>query len=313
VDERPTNQQVEPPIFFQTVEEFCRRPGFELTLECKPDDLDRIVGKYERPRDNLVQCGLNRCNQWHQYGYVICTKKGLETNCGQDCGRREFNVNFDEVEAAYKKAEDAEARRKLIEAVLSNKAELVTLARVTLEEVSAASSDVAAIVNELGKDAALGRALTLCLRNGGRVQVARKDSHALNSAMGASSGQADLETIATISGGEAVALYARQAGSIADHVIKPLTNLNEDMLRLLDEKDLEKQTKQIAELRRTLQESQAFLASAKVFCTEENLTRFAALKQTMPRSAQTSRVNRIIARLPTLLTKSASESSDSSP
>jgi hypothetical protein len=167
------------PIFFRTVEEFAVRAGYQLQLTCTRDELDRIVGKYERPKTDQIECGLNGCTQRHMYGYIIQTKVGAETNCGQDCGSREFGVKFHEVEASFKKAEEDQLRRRLLGEIVKNRTDLLVAAKNLRSKIQDAANRVSTIVSEIKREPALYHVFESCLRIGGQIRIAQTVDEAL--------------------------------------------------------------------------------------------------------------------------------------
>lgn len=285
------------PTLFKSVDEFQSRPHYMPELSCTTGELDRIVGKYCVPEGSQLQCGLNKCHRWHKYGYVIRTKDGRETHCGHDCGRRVFGVTWDDVEAAFQREERAQVQRKLLSELLEHKRELLEQATTLRSAVMATAASVESIIREVGKEPALHRALHAAVHNGGRIQVALKTERNLRKMMGASDNRADLETIGVIAGGACLSQYLTQEREIRFRVISPLESFEESELALLDLKEIEMKSKQIAEMRQTLQSAQRFLLEARRFCSKRNLSEFAKLKQIIPRSSHTARLDRILARL----------------
>lgn len=107
-------------ILYTKIEDYEARLAFVGPMEVEIANLDKIVGKYELGKQESLwaHCGLNGCDRPHRFGYIIRMKDGCETNCGHDCGHREFGVNFEEVEAQYKRGEEVQARRRAAEDVL---------------------------------------------------------------------------------------------------------------------------------------------------------------------------------------------------
>lgn len=97
------------PIIFTSPEEYRARPNYQLRLMCKKEDLQGIIGVYEF--DKLVECNLMKCKEDHKRGYIVVLKDGRETNCGKDCGRREFGeIEFNE----FIKSTEEKIRRKQV-------------------------------------------------------------------------------------------------------------------------------------------------------------------------------------------------------
>lgn len=69
------------------------RPGFTRELDPANHELATIIGRYAFA--DKIRCGLSNCHTPHIRGYIVCTKDGLETNIGKDCGKNYFGVDFE--------------------------------------------------------------------------------------------------------------------------------------------------------------------------------------------------------------------------
>lgn len=158
---------------YTTIADYEARPSFVGPLRISPGELDRIVGKYELgdPEVNWAACGLNGCNTRHKFGYIIRTKGGKETNCGQDCGKREFGVEFEEVEARLKAAEDAAARIRAVEALLANKPAYIKTARELLPQLQDSVVRYSRFVSDFQHQNSFTRTLDQWARQGGVVKA----------------------------------------------------------------------------------------------------------------------------------------------
>ncbi|MDB5856233.1 MAG: hypothetical protein JWR22_4274 [Herminiimonas sp.] len=274
-------------------------PGLAATpcLQCGKDALDRIVGKYSFSEKEKLQCGLNGCNTWHWNGYVIQTKEGDETHCGQDCGNREFGVSFKEVEAVYKAAVDRKTKKDHLEQVAKDRDALLVQARELYSLIFAAGNHIDRIVGEIKRDPELDRAFTYCLRSGGRILVEDEESKRLRSAMDAGTGKADLKSIGMIRGTSVVFGAARLAGELKCQVIAPLHQLTVDNLDFLSIKDLTKKAATFGNLGQVLSRAGQVLSDYDQFKSLENLEALQLLPHAIPKRARTGRVVRILERL----------------
>lgn len=288
-------ETINTPIFFKTVEQFCSRPGYVLDLRCEKEDFDQIIGKYERPHNNQITCELNGCATMHMRGYIISTKDGRETNCGNTCGHREFGVAFKDVEARYLAAEDTERRRNMLDAVIKDRAEMIAIANSLQLEIAVAAECVAKIMAEVVKDPSLERALTGCLRDGGAIRVEDKTESPLPGSKG------NLHTIATIRGGEAVYRHVTIVRAIRYDIIDPLYALDSADLATMTSKELAVKTLQLNTLSQAMVGARTFLNDARAFCSKQNLAEFEKLRQLMSSKNHTARLNRILDRLPALV------------
>lgn len=102
------------------------RAQYHRFLDIPLDQLGHIAAKYELPADRSAwaNCGWDGCDEPHRFGFVITHKDGRETTCGQVCGARKGGVEFKEVLANLKRAEDANARRRVVVDLLANKSKV---------------------------------------------------------------------------------------------------------------------------------------------------------------------------------------------
>lgn len=68
------------------------RENFSSNLSLKEKKLEKIIGYYEL--SEKLRCGLNSCHTPHNKGYIVQTDTGDETNIGNTCGRKYFDVIF---------------------------------------------------------------------------------------------------------------------------------------------------------------------------------------------------------------------------
>ncbi len=140
-------------------------------------DLDKIVGKYELAKQESLwtRCGLNGCDRPHRFGYIIRAKDGCETNCGQDCGHREFGVKFEEVEAQYKRGEEVQARRRAAEDVFTQARPWADELRTLLPAIRAAEARMNEFANDFRWRTSFWGQLHKLARAGGRVNLSIRD------------------------------------------------------------------------------------------------------------------------------------------
>lgn len=301
MSELTTKPVVRKPIHFSSREEFEARPNYQPAMRCAQGELDYIVGKYGFSKDKQLQCGLNGCNHWHQHGFIIATKSGDETHCGQDCGRREFGVVWDELTAELDRQEKAETRRKLVGDVLKDRNELLAEAREMQALLSDACAGVRAVREEISKEVAFASALERALINGGKITAAVKVDKDIGAAKGQRGANANIATIGQIRGGEAALQYHVVGATFERQAIRPLLGLTVESVESMSDKAVSAAAIQIRDLRVELQAAKAFLTSAGQFISIDNLAAFEKLKETLPSRARTSRLERIFTRLRTLL------------
>ncbi|VVE07132.1 V-type ATPase 116kDa subunit family protein [Pandoraea sputorum] len=290
-------------LLFKTADEFMKRENYVPDLRCGGDELDKIVGKYAFSEQHRLQCGLNGCRRWHWHGYVIQTKDGREGHCGQDCGKREFGVSFDEIEATFQREEAAAARRTVIQEMLSVRGELLAAATTLYSTAATSRSKIEEVLTEVAKDGALMIAMQSCLRNEGRIQVAATVDKDMRRAMGTVDRRADIETIGVIAGGEALTMRDTVVRELDFRVLRELKGLGQIQLDAMSEKDLQEQSLRLREMRDTLQKAQQFVDAASQFFARRNLEEFSKLREILSQRDRTARVERILTRLPDIFAR----------
>jgi hypothetical protein len=76
----------------ETWDEVKSKDAFLSDLNPGEHELKDILSNYTS--DEKVGCGLSSCHTPHNYGYMVLTKDGYETNIGQICGSKFFGVQF---------------------------------------------------------------------------------------------------------------------------------------------------------------------------------------------------------------------------
>lgn len=286
------------PIHFKSREEFESRPNYLPAVRCTSDGLDYIAGKYGFSADKKLQCGLNGCNSWHQHGFVIATKSGTETHCGQDCGRREFHVSWDEIHAEFERQAKADVRKQLVSKLLEDRNELLKRALSMQSEIAGACSKVRAIYDELRKEPLLAKEFENALANDGRILTELEVDARVAQAFGQRGRNANLTTVGRILGRVAPAKYRSIAATFERSVVQPLVDLGEKSVDTMSDERIEQSVRTIEALRLELGVADQFLTSSRQFLSPKNFAEIEKLKLVLPSRARTSRLDRIFGRLP---------------
>lgn len=295
------------PIAFETAAEFQSRDKYQDRLQCTDDVLERIVGKYVFSEKDKLQCGLNGCRSWHWHGYVIRTKNGGETHCGQYCGFRAFKVLFKDVEAAYKAAEDRKGRLDFLRNLLEQRDDLMRKAINLEAQASEAGSRIHILRTQFERDSHLERAFRDCLRNTGRILIEDENSRRLRAAMGAAADKADLKTIGVVRGTSAFGRSGTILLELKYKVILPLENMTEHGLQDLDNKQLMLESTSLGSIKQILSATEQFLRDYQMLNTKENLETFRLLLLAMPKKFRTNKVHRIFEKLADRLIETPAE------
>lgn len=286
------------PIQFESQRQFEELPGYSESLECTTEDLDRIVGKYSWDQHRALRCGLNHCNRLHWHGYVIASKGGRMTHCGQDCGAREFGVQFEDVEASYRLAEEDALRAANIAEALRQRNELLAKAEAVEAAVIVKVAAIRAIVSTVEADPALTKALGEALRTDGRIQQVIMLDRDTRAAMGQKPKD---EFIVTDIGRIDAANAVRQQRDIGGHVradaIWPLRQLTAESLEGLSRKALTSKSSEITAARQAIQDGERFVDLAVRFLAPSNMHELAKLAQVIPARARSQRVAKIVLRI----------------
>ncbi|GAA6578881.1 hypothetical protein AF22_02538 [Klebsiella pneumoniae CHS 66] len=72
-----------------------QRENFHENVDLKDKKLFKIIGSYEL--QDKRTCGITSCHKAHNRGYIVATEDGIETNIGNDCGFKYFNVAFNDL------------------------------------------------------------------------------------------------------------------------------------------------------------------------------------------------------------------------
>lgn len=279
------------PIAFKTKNEFQERPYYQPNLSCEATELDYIVGKYHFGREHEFQCGLNHCNQWHQIGFVIATKSGAETHCGQKCGANAFGVSWDEVEAEFKKQEDAMNRLTSLQNIQEE-------ANATLKKCAELSSKCEPLANkiqkislEISNEQAFKRALDETIKLGGQIFGKAEQSEFM------SDGVNKTVVIATIDGGEAMSTSVSIMRTLMYQVQRPLNEVLSKDLKTLSDKEIKAELATLKNYTANLLQAETFINQATRFTAVSNLKKIGLLINQLSKHSRTDRVHRIAAKI----------------
>lgn len=282
------------PIAFKTKNEFQERPNYQANLSCEASELDYIVGKYHFAKAYEFQCGLNHCNQWHQIGFVIATKSGSETHCGQKCGANAFGVTWDELEADFKKQEEVMNRLAALENIQNE-------ANTTLKKCAELSSKceplaikIQKICQEISTEPAFKRALDEAIKIGGQIFGKVEQSEFM------SDGTNKTVVIAIIEGGGAISASASIMRTLEYQVQRPLSEVLSKDLTILTDKEIKAELASLKNYSANLYQAETFIAQATSFTAERNLKKIELLIDQLSKYSRTNRVLRIAEKICTI-------------
>ncbi|MFO6493563.1 hypothetical protein [Hafnia alvei] len=108
-------QEGEEFIEVKDWQEISSRKNYSPDLNIKDRSLEKIIGYYELPEK--LKCGLSSCHTPHFKGYLVQTGDGSETNIGNACGKKYFDVVFEQMSVDFLNAlEFAKLKAALTEA-----------------------------------------------------------------------------------------------------------------------------------------------------------------------------------------------------
>lgn len=159
-------------------------------------------------------------------------------HCGQDCGRREFAVTWDEIEAAYDRRVSAKTRREAIAQLLKGKDEHLNAAIELHSRTVAMAQRASMVLIEVNTNPAVRDALDTCAKSGGEVRVAEETSAEIRDAMGVHGRQRQLRTIGLIAGVEAIGEHYAIPRELRYRVIDSLAALTQAAVDAMDEDEI---------------------------------------------------------------------------
>lgn len=283
------------PIQFQSAEDFQARPNYEPTLSCDEADLKIIVGKYGFSEKQKLQCGLNGCNNWHWHGFVIATQSGKETHCGQDCGKRVFNVSWDDLHAEFKRKEDERDRALSLQRIKADSASTLNRCNELITHCKPLAAAIGAIVSDIARESALKRVFDAALKNNGRImgEIERSGFMADESR----SGKRDLVLLATVEGSSAVENFGEVVRNLVYKVQTPITELLSQDFSAMSALVIKKHLNDLREMSFSVVRAETFIANANRFLQPANLQKIRLLLEQVPQRARTDRTRRIVERL----------------
>ena len=258
-------------VLFTSIAEYEVRPNFHAELHLTAEELDRIVGKYELPADrgSWAACGLNNCHREHRFGYVICAKDGRETNIGHDCGKREFDVEFEEVEARYKRAVDSQARQRAIAALMEERVQLIDRAEHIVPVAVLQGARLSAFRASFQHMASFWTNLLKCAKQGGTIRAAQQSGGDWAFNRGKSE---QLITVGRFDGAGVLLDDGSGLGAVVDRDVLPwLRALDPVALAALDSVGMANTLREAAAKRSTLERTEAFAAQAAKLLAVENV------------------------------------------
>lgn len=273
-------------IRFHSAEEFQSRPAWRDGLDHTAHKLLRIIGDYSFSAKEQLPCGLKGCRTAHQNGYVVETVNGLETHIGGDCGKRYFDVNWGDLKATFKRAEEDRDRQAWLDDVLVQREGLLVKAKAVLQAIVAASARVNEIVEKIDRESATKSAFLAVARSGGAVQIERKVDAEIAAAMSLTEKQRiTLDTVGRIDGIE-VAVFPQNAkrspgeqaiANVKILVLQPLNALSATSLRNLNSRQRKERAKEIEQAKALLANAEDYIRQAHRFLLPENLRQIAKI------------------------------------
>lgn len=282
------------PIAFETQIDFENRPNYQASLSCEEAELDYIVGTYHFGKQQRLQCGLNNCNQWHQKGFVIATKSGKETHCGNKCGANAFGIAWEEIKADYKKKEEASNRFASLQRIQDEAKTALNRCIELSTKCEPLATKIKAISKEMSLEEAFKRALDESIKIGGKIYGKVERSSFM------SDGINRTELKATIEGGEAVSASASIMNILKFQVQHPLNNVLGKDLQTYTEKEIETELAALKNYTATLLKAETFIRYATRFTAVSNLKKIGLLIDNLSKNSRTGRVHRIAAKICTI-------------
>lgn len=288
------DSQPDAVLLFTSIEEFEARSNFHAELQLTADELDRIVGKYELPanRGSWALCGLNNCHREHRFGYVIRAKDGRETNIGHECGKREFDVEFEEVEARYRRAVDAQARQRAVKTLLDERDLLVSRCQQILPVMEKQKAQYSAFRTTFQPLKSFWTNLQKCSKLGGAVRAARQQS---GGAWNPSGGKEELVTVGRFAGGGAILEDGSGLGGVIESKVLPwLHALSAEQLAKVDDAAMATTLREAAAWRGTLDRAETFAAQCAALLSSQNVAAMQAICDHLMRTSESEHARALL-------------------
>lgn len=231
-------------VFFDDAENIHARANFFPALEISEDQVGPILGKYyllSADRSAWLVCGLNGCNQVHRKGFLISNKSGQETICGSTCGEKKLGTVWNDVVAAFKLREDAAARKRVVDDLLSKRDTLLKRCAEVQPRAEKAAQLMGMFRRDFQRRDSVWRELVKCAKQGGVV----RDSVQLQGKFHDRPRSETLVTIGVIGGSSAIQNDRAGLAALIKQEIEPWlrVNLLPDAMAVLDRKSLDAATR----------------------------------------------------------------------
>lgn len=288
----------EEVLQFESVAAFSSRLNYNSALEIPHDQLGVIVGKYELPGDELLwaTCGLNGCTKRHRFGFLLSNLKGEETNCGHNCGEREFGVKFKEVEAHFERRLTEQARQRVLADLVMQKGDLTRRAVEVLPHAKNAGQTMQRFLRDFQSKAAFWEQLIAVARLGGLIRAADNES----SQGGTGRSSVNLITLGRLEGTEVLlSSNTKKHEYVISAIVIPWLQekLDDSDLHLLDQVALERLSGEAVSAKRSLAEAVEFVANVEKFSQPLNLVQLELVRDKLtPRAGRSDALSRAIRR-----------------
>lgn len=101
-----------------------RRPAYQSCLDASGEQLAEVLAPYHFKEQ--YPCGLASCRQPHQWGFLVITANGIETNIGQVCGKNIFGDDFEIKANLQKKRADRKFQFEKLQKIRDDKDDYLT-------------------------------------------------------------------------------------------------------------------------------------------------------------------------------------------
>lgn len=266
--------EIEEPIQFEHPDEFRQRPLYVTPLRIDSKELDSIIGKYDFPQE--IPCSLNGCVTPHKRGFLIKAKNGQETNCGNVCGKREFGIEWDELEANFNKAEQLKISKQLLSDLLNERDSLIIASKKSIPLLEEALTAQTHYMRKIGSTTNFQNQLQQCIKLGGAVRARRPatDYEVENNIT------PPIITIARVVGGSVVFSedHARLPGTLRFSSLTWLESLDPIKILLLEHKEIQALLKEANVHRSLITKAGKYIEDAAAFFSDKNERAFQAIR-----------------------------------
>lgn len=260
-------------IRFEAPEEFRGRPEYRENLSPQDAKPFRIIGGYGFKKAKWLHCGFSNCKTLHGNGYVIRNAAGLETNIGHCCGKTMFGADWHAMFEQFQTERKAQTLQDVLTRVLASREGTLKQAAAAHAALLPAAERVRSILNVLESYGPIKRAFWDCIKQRGSLAYYRETTESERAYV--PSQRSVRETKGNIDGWHAATVDAKElARRLKFSVIVPLSEIEPEVLRHLQQRQLEARLREFSDMAAIVQQAEVFAEDAAKLGRPINWHRF---------------------------------------